>query len=126
LVGLIVAGASAEAKGKDALLSAPQGKVFEVLAEALASEYRIEQVSKDSGTISFRTGASMSSLKGQDGSCIVLAVEDGAKSRVVCNTEKRGSAFSWGEGGKIQEKVLKLLTKALHAKGLIPASEVVK
>jgi len=115
------------AEGKKLVLSAPPDKVFEVLKEVIAGEYRIEGIQKESLTVSFRTGMSWRTTQGQDGSCVVLPQKEGAASMVVCNTEKRGSQMvAWGEGGAIQKKVLQLLTKELNKRELIPASEVVK
>jgi len=115
------------AEGKKVVLSAAPEAVFEVLKEVVAGEFRIESIEKESMTVSFRTGMSWRSTKGQDGSCVVLPQREGTASMVVCNTEKRGSALTtWGEGGAIQGKVLKILTKELNKRELIPASEVVK
>ena len=115
------------AEGKKVVLSAAPEQVFDVLKEVIAGEYRIESIEKESMTVSFRTGMSWRTTKGQDGSCVVLPQKDGSASMVVCNTEKRGSQLiAWGEGGAIQEKVLKLLTKELAKREFIPASEVVK
>lgn len=120
------------AKGKETVLSAEPAKVYPVMLEVIAGEWKLDQTSKENLTVSFRTGMSKFSWKGQDGSCLIIPIdgEEGSapkKSKVMCNTEKRGSqAVTWGEGGKIQQKVLKLLTKALNQRGLIPAEEVVK
>ena len=120
-------GSALLAEGKKVVLSAPPDAVFEVLKEVIAGEYRIEGIEKESMTVSFRTGMSWRTTKGQDGSCVVLPQKEDTASMVVCNTEKRGSQLvAWGEGGAIQGKVLKLLTKELAKRELIPASEVVK
>ena len=120
-------GAIKQGDAKGALLSVAPEKAYSTLVEVLAGKYRIESSDKDSMTVSFRSGMSAWSWKGQDGSCIVVPADDNTRSKVICNTEKRGTQlYAWGEGGKIQKEVLKLLTASLHERGFIPASEVVK
>jgi len=112
------------AAAKDVVFHAPKDKVYAAALEVIATEYRVEQANKESGMISFRSGASMSSFKGQDLSLVLIEVEGGCK--VVVNSEKRDKAFSWGEGGKLQKKVLHLIGKKLAEQGAIPESEIPK
>jgi hypothetical protein len=116
----------AHAKGKEGEFSAPKDKVYQAALEVIASEWKLDSTDKESGVISFRTGMSKFSWKGQDVSIIVIETESG-KSKIVANTEKRGSqTVTWGEGGKIQKRVLHLTGKKLFERGLIPEDEIPK
>jgi len=108
--------AIAEGKGKEQTFPYPAERVYAAALAAVAKEYRIESTDAPSRTIAFRTGMSMSSTEGQDGSLIVIPVSD-AECKVVVNTEKRGrQIIAWGEGGKLQAKVLKLIAEELDPK----------
>jgi hypothetical protein len=125
---LLIAAASAapvSAAGKEVVFSAPRDKVFAIALEAIASEWRLDNSDKETGVISFRSGMSMASWKGQDLSLLIVETEGGTK--VMANSERRGKqAITWGEGGKLQKKAIRLIGERLLKAGLIPASEVPK
>lgn len=117
--------ANAGDKNTGTIFSAPKDKVYSAALEVIASEWRVEQANKDSGIISFRSGMSKWSWKGQDLSLLVMEVEGGTK--VIANAEKRGDqAVTWGEGGKLAKKAIRMIGEKLHKDGLIPESEVPK
>jgi hypothetical protein len=126
-IALLLLGFAAPAicGGKDTVFSAPRDKVYAAALETVASEWRVEQADKESGVISFRSGMSMKSWKGQDLSLLVTDAEGGTK--IIVNAEKRGGQIgTWGEGGKLAKKALRLIGERLHKDGLIPESEVPK
>jgi len=123
---VLLSSAPAHAKGKEGEFSAAKDLVYQAALEVIASEWRLDSTDKESGVISFRTGMSKFSWKGQDVSIIVIETEPG-KSKIVANTERRGTqTITWGEGGKIQKKVLHLTGKKLFERGLIPEDEIPK
>jgi len=109
---LVLLVTNVEAKGKVETMPYPAEKVYNTALRVIAAEYRIEAVDKTSLTISFRTGTSFLSAKGQDVSVLVIPTSD-AECQLIINTEKRAAGLAWGEGGKIQKKVLKLIAEAL-------------
>jgi hypothetical protein len=126
VLALAVMGSGAWADdGKTAEFAVPKDKVFAAALEMIATKWRIENTDKDSGVISFRTGLSAFSSKGQDMSVLVLETEKGAK--VIVNAESRGrQVTTWGEGGRLSKETLWMIGWKLWKNDLIKLADIPK
>jgi len=80
-------------------------EIFDIILKVInENKYYIDSVDKLSGFIKFRTGASLSTTYGQEGTITVVPTGENACT-VQINIGYKGQLWDWGEGKIIAEEI---------------------
>ena len=96
----------------------PPEKVFVACVQAVQKfGYKIDQLDKSNGLITFKTGTSMWSWQGQEMSIVILDLGNGLTNiSIAGKMQKSGinpQIYDWGEGEKIGNKIAQELDVTL-------------
>ena len=85
-----------------------------VLRSVSALGYKVDFVDRPSGLLTFKSGMSMKSWKGQEMSVVIVPLgEDTARLQITAR--RMGvQLFDWGEGGTIARRVLQAVDSELR------------
>jgi len=93
------------AGGKQRVYEEPFEKVWDACIRAANENFTVDYSDKESGTISFHSGISVTSSGFRVGVTISKLADH--KTKVVLNPQKKAQLFAWGAGGRIAKKFYK-------------------
>ncbi len=90
-------------------------KVFNSCLSSIATlGYSISNSQKDSGIISFETGRSMFTWKGQKLTCTIIEMEPNKTDLIISGVSAGVQLTDWGEAEKIANKVVGQIRSTLN------------
>jgi len=98
---------------KERVFDGTYDAVWDACVRAANQEFTLEHSEKQSGVLSFRTGASLTSWGFRVG--VIVTEIDENRIRVTLNPQKTQFQFAWGAGGRIADKYFKAVRMNLFS-----------
>jgi len=82
-----------------------ENELFKVLVRSIsANGYKVDHTDKETGLVTFKTGPSLNTVSGHEGSVVIIPKEEGLCD-VQINLSYTGQITDWGDSEKIAEKI---------------------
>lgn len=82
-----------------------ENELFKVLVRSISTNgYKVDNTDKETGLVTFKTGPSLNTVSGHEGSAVIIPKEGGLCD-VQINLSYKGQITDWGDGEKITEKI---------------------